>query len=391
MRNKILSIIALASCMAASAQEICIINGSIADNQLPDGKKVKKVYLTHTDEFGKTMTVATAKVKKGGYTLKYKLSENAPALQYTITGFGDGQGVALFVEPGEVVVTTPTAIQPEQSSVAGTPTNDTYAEYKAIALAGQAEVERQIAALEQQHGKEWLEGTEGKAEVKRIKAKEAIKTEAEGIRFLIDHNASPMTPWVIEHSLFPKLSAGYAEQMTKTIAVSLHEHPYYHSLHNTMLASTLKVGSIVPDITLPMLNGDTKHLEDYRGKYVILNFWNDAEKASEMFAELQHVHELTQEQRDQYIIISVSLQSDAAAWKKAVKELGIEREEWLHACDGAGTDSPAAKRYGVEKTPKIVLIEPEGHAVSLDMEIDELGMRIEQILSGDLYYFDQEK
>ena len=168
--------------MAASAQETCIINGTIADNSLPDGKKVKKVYLTHTDEFGKTMTVATAKVKKGSYTLKYKLAENAPALQYTLTGFADGQGVALFVEPGEVVVTTPTAIQPEQSTVAGTPTNDTYAEYKAITLAGQAEVERQIAALEQQHGKEWLESAEGKAEVKRIKAKEAIKTEAEDRR-----------------------------------------------------------------------------------------------------------------------------------------------------------------------------------------------------------------
>ena len=97
------------------------------------------------------------------------------------------------------------------------------------------------------------------------------------------------------------------------------------------------------------------------------------------------------QQRDQYVIISVSLQSDVAAWKKAVKELGIEREAWLHACDGAGLDSPAAKRFGVEKAPKIVLIEPEGHAVSLDMDIDELGMRIEQILSGDLYYFDQEK
>lgn len=377
--------------MAAGAQETCIINGSIADNSLPDGKKVKKVYLTHTDEFGKTMTVATAKVKKGSYTLKYKLAENAPALQYTLTGFADGQGVALFVEPGEVVVTTPTAIQPEQSSVAGTPTNDTYAEYKAIALAGQTEVERQIAALEQQHGKEWLESTEGKAEVKRIKAKEAIKTEAEGIRFLIDHNASPMTPWVIEHSLFPKLSAGYAEQMTKTIAVSLQEHPYYHSLRNTMLASNLKAGTEAPDITLPLLGGETKHLADYRGKHVILNFWNDATQAAEMMAELQSVYELTREQRDGFVILSISLGSDIAAWQEAVKTLGIDREGWLHACDGAGANSPAAKRYGIEKTPRIILIEPEGHAVSLDMEIDELALRIEQILSGDLYYLDEVK
>ena len=89
MRNKILSIIAVAGCMAVSAQETCIITGSLADNQLADGKKVKKVYLTRTNEFGVATTVATAKVKKDGYTFKYKLTPDEPVMQYTITGFGD--------------------------------------------------------------------------------------------------------------------------------------------------------------------------------------------------------------------------------------------------------------------------------------------------------------
>lgn len=391
MRNKILSIIVVASCIAASAQDKCIINGHIANSQLADGKEVKKVSLTHTNEFGQTTTVATAKVKKGSYTFKYKLDENAPVLLYTITGFGEGKSVSLFVEPGEVVVNTPTALQPELSTVVGTPTNDTYSEYKAIACGEHCEAARQIAALEEHHGKAWIESAEGKSEVKRIKAKEAIKTEAESLRFLIEHNASPMTPWVIEHSLFSKLTAAYAEQMTKTIAVSLHEHPYYHSLRNAMLASILKAGSTAPDITLSLLNGETMHLNDFLGKHVILNFWSNAEEAAEMFAELESVYEVTKEQREQYVIISISLDSDVAAWAKSVKTLGLDREGWLHACDGAGADSPAAKRYGVESTPRIILIEPEGHAVSLDMELDEVVLRIEQILSGDLYYLDMEK
>ena len=241
------------------------------------------------------------------------------------------------------------------------------------------------------NGKEWLESAEGKQELKRIKAKEASKTEAEEIRFLIDNNASPMTPMVIEQTQFPKLSEAYAEQMTKSIDVSLQEHPYYHSLRNTMLANTLKAGTEAPDITLPLLGGEIKHLEDYRGKHVILNFWNDATQAAEMMTELKSVYELTREQRDGFVILSISLNSDVAAWKEAVKTLGIDREGWLHACDGAGANSPAAKRYGIEATPRIILIEPEGHAVSLDMEIDELALRIEQILSGDLYYLDEVK
>ena len=56
MRNKILSIIAFAGCMAVSAQETCFIKGHIADNQLGDGKAVKKG--------GKTCVLLGEKVNK---------------------------------------------------------------------------------------------------------------------------------------------------------------------------------------------------------------------------------------------------------------------------------------------------------------------------------------
>ena len=121
--------------------------------------------------------------------------------------------IALFVEPGEVVVSTPSATQSAASTVSGTPTNDTYAAYKAIAADAQSEADRQVAHLASLHGSEWLASDAGKREVKRIMAQQSIKREAESLRFLIDHNASPMTPMVIEQSQFPKLSAAYGEQI----------------------------------------------------------------------------------------------------------------------------------------------------------------------------------
>lgn len=389
MRNRILStIIAAVSCLVINAQGVCTINGNISDSQLADGKKIKKVYLTRTNEFGKTIEVAIAKVKKGSYTFKYELAQDEPVMQYTLTGFGEDKGIALFVEPGEVTVTTASAAQPEQSTVAGTPTNDTYAAYKAIRDNGASKVAQEIAALELQHGMPWLETTEGKSAVKRIKAKGTIKTESEALRFLIEHNTSPMSPLEIERTLLPKLSEAYAEQISKAISTTLHQHPYYLSLHNTVLANGLKVGNIVPDITLPLLSGDTKHLNDYQGKYIILSFWTPGcEKSAEMLAELKNVYDVVKNEKD-YIILSFALTSDVAAWKQEVEAQGLHREGWLNACDGVGSDSPAAKRFGVDKAPKVVFIEPEGHAISLDMELDEIIMRIEQIMSGDLYYLD---
>ena len=388
MRNKIFSIIALAACMAVSAQETCIINGTIADNDT----KVKKVSLTRTDELGNQITVATAKVKRGKYTLTHELAQDAPALQYTLTGFGEAGSIALFVEPGEVAVNTALASNPEQSTVSGTPTNDTYAQYQAILAEAAREVADKVVALEQQHGQAWTASPEGKSAIKRLKAQVAIKTESQVIRFLIEHNASPMMPLVTEHTLLPKLTDVYAGQMLNAVSTTLHTHPYYLSLRNSVLSASMKVGNEVPDIALPLLTGDSKHLSDYRGRYVVLHFWkSDCESSAASLDELMRLHEVIKEHQDQFVIISVALDTDKSAWQAAVESKGISHESWLHACDGAGAASPAAKLFGVDSTPKIIVVEPEGLAVSLNMDIDDVVMRTEQILSGDLYYLDQQE
>ena len=383
MLHRILStIIAVFVCATMSAQGVCVIKGNIAD-----GKKIKKVALTRINELGKSVEVATAKVKKGAYTFKYQLAENEPVLQYIITGIGE-TGIEVFVEPGEVTVDTPASV--EESIVSGTPTNDAYAEYNAIFAAGADEVAALLAVLEARNGKEWMESAEGKAATKNIKAKESIRTEAQALRFLLDHNSSPMTPLVIEHTLLPKLTAAYADQMLKTIHFSLDTHPYYLSLRNRVLANDLKVGNELPNITLPLNNGDVKTLSDFRGKYVVLSFWaNDCAKSADVIAEMKNLYEVVKENQDQFVMISIALESDAAAWQATVNANGMDCEGWLNACDLAGTNSLAASLLGVDKAPRIILVEQEGRAVSLDMDIDEVVMRVEQILSGDLYYFDQ--
>ena len=391
MLHRILSTIIVAFvCIAASAQDVCVIKGNLADYRMSDGKKIKKVALVRTDEFGRNVEVATAKVKKGKYTFKRKLSKGEPVLRYTITGLGTDKGVELFVEPGEVVVNTPSVAQVECSSVSGTPTNDLYAAYEAIYKEGENEVSALIAVLEARNGKEWMESFEGKDVIKRIEAKEAIRTESNALKFLIEHNASPMTPLVIENEWLPKLTTAYADQMVNTIHIDLQNHPYYLSLRNKVLANDMKVGNEVPDITLPLSSGEVKKLSDFRGKYVVLNFWaNGCAKSDAVIAEMKNLYNVVKENQDQFIIISFALESDAAAWKAALESNGMGGDGWLNACDLAGAASPAAKLLGVEKAPKIILVEQEGRAVSLDMDVDEVVMRVEQILSGDLYYFDQ--
>lgn len=359
------TIIAVICCMAAGAQGTCVINGTIEN----DGKKIKSVTLVRTNELGQEIEVATAKVKKGKYTFKRELAKDEPVLLYTIKGLS--QDLEVFVEQGEVTVNTPSAAKPWESNITGTPTNDVYSGFKAILNNGYLEAEKYSDAS--------------------LKSKEKVKTMSQAIRYLIDHNASPMTPLMIERWLLHILTPAYADQMLKTIAFPLHSHPYYLSLRNKVLSGNLKVGSEVPDIRLSLIGGETKHLSDFRGKYVVLSFWTDGcEKSAAMIEEVANLYDIVKENLEQIVIVSVALENDMAAWKTAVSSNGMDRDGWLNACDGMGADSPAAKLLGVERAPRIIIVEPEGRVVTLDMDIDELIIRIEQILSGDLYYLDQE-
>ena len=285
MLHRILSTIALSFiCIAASAQGVCVIKGNIADDRMSDGSKIKKLTLTRTDELGRTIEVATAKVKKGKYAFRYELAKDEPVFMYAIKGFGEGNDVEVFVEPGEVAVNT----NSNMSSIAtGTPTNDLYLKYCATCN-DDSILPFAKDILERKHGAGWFATPEGKDALNRI-ARESIKIKANLLRMLIDNNASPMTPLMIERWL-PLLTPAYADQMVKTIHVDLQNHPYFISLRNKVLANDLKVGNELPDITLPLRSGEVKKLSDFRGKYVVLNFWtNDCAKSADMLAEMKKI------------------------------------------------------------------------------------------------------
>ena len=226
------TIIAVAACIAVSAQGVCVINGTIDKGYLCDGKKVKSVTLACTDEYGREIQVATAKVKKDKYTFKYELAKDEPVLMYTIKGFGEGKDVEVFVEPGEVAVNT---YNNAGSIATGTPTNDLYLEFRATCN-DDSILPFVKDVLERKHDAEWFATPEGKDALSLI-ARERIKTKADLMRMLIDNNASPMTPFVIERWLLNLLTPAYADQMLKTIAFSLQNHIPFHSVTRCLQAT----------------------------------------------------------------------------------------------------------------------------------------------------------
>ena len=58
----------------------------------------------------------------------------------------------------------------------------------------------------------------------------------------------------------------------------------------------------------------------------------------------------------------------------------LVQPQWIHASDLLGWGSPTAKMLGVEAIPKIVLVDPDGKAISFSLRGEELVNKVKGLL-----------
>ena len=118
----------------------------------------------------------------------------------------------------------------------------------------------------------------------------------------------------------------------------------------------VEVGNDMADADLLDINGNTKHLSDYLGKYMLLDFWSIG--CGPCIAALPEMKEISETYRDKLTIISISLDSDAI-WKEALKTHDMP---WINIRDPKSTGGLGAN-YGVRTIPNYIMISPEGKVV----------------------------
>lgn len=380
----------LICCMAAclsQAQNSCIIKGYVAkDTLLRSNQLLKKVFLSKIDEYDRLITVDSANVRNHHFEFTRTIAPGEPVLMYFITGFENGQ-TQLFLEPGTVNITIPNAGYPAGGTAAGTVTNDLYNNYKAISercIKAQTDT---LKILTKTKGDKWLDSKEGTAAWLRIGAVEVLRCNADRLQFLLEHNNSPLAPLMMEKEIYYQFDKEYADNLLSALSPDLKNHPYYRSFSNLVKSLNLKTGAELPDITIPLADGKKTTLSQYRGKYILLDFW--ASWCGPCRKEIPNLVQLfndTQDKRDKFTIVSFSLDNKEKAWKDAIVSLGMNKDGWIHGSDLLAWGSPAAKMLGVEAIPKAILIDPEGRAISFSLRGEALIRRIKQILGGDLYY-----
>lgn len=119
-------------------------------------------------------------------------------------------------------------------------------------------------------------------------------------------------------------------------------------------APTVGIGDEMADGDLYDLQGNLRHLSEFKGKYILLDFWGDG--CSPCLASIPEMKEAEELYKDQVVIISINENSEKA-WKNVVKAKDLKGNQWNEMRNRRG---PLALRYQVTGIPHYVLIAPDG-------------------------------
>lgn len=130
----------------------------------------------------------------------------------------------------------------------------------------------------------------------------------------------------------------------------------------------VQVGKTAPEFALPDTAGVSVSLSDFRGKYVLLDFW--ASWCPPCRKENPNLVKAYQDFKDKnFTIVGISLDNNKDKWLKAISDDNLT---WTHLSDLKYWDSEIPALYGVRGIPANVLLDPNGVIVAKNITGEEL-------------------
>lgn len=140
---------------------------------------------------------------------------------------------------------------------------------------------------------------------------------------------------------------------------------FYYTLMNDRLIEAEKsvVGAIAPEISGIDSNGHSIKLSDFRGKYVLLDFWSSG--CSWCRAETPNIRKAYEDNKNKkLVVLAASLDMNEEDWIKAMKEDNLTWPSLLMPYEEIKAMNTM---YNVQGIPLILLIDPNGRIIERDM------------------------
>ena len=141
----------------------------------------------------------------------------------------------------------------------------------------------------------------------------------------------------------------------------------------------LEPGKQAPDFVQMDMHGRNISLSNFRGKYVLLDFW--ASWCGPCRAEHPYLKKAYAKYHKQFTIIGLSLDrlEDKNEWLDAIKK---DELTWTQLCDFKGWSNEVVNQYNLfgKGIPANFLIDPQGHIVAKNLRGVEVEKKLDELL-----------
>lgn len=194
------------------------------------------------------------------------------------------------------------------------------------------------------------------------------KFSEEGFKFVQDNKdnlAGFYAAGTIDQNKFELQLIAYAEEVKSKFP----KNKAVQSFVTKMLGlKSVSIGQIAPDFKLPDPSGKEFQLSDFRGKYVLLDFWASwcapcREENPNIVKQFERFKEKN------FTVVGISLDDDRASWLKAIKD---DRLNWSHLSELKKWDGKVSLLYKVEGIPASFLLDPSGKIIAKNLRGAEL-------------------